>query len=103
MLDDLFSLIAAGKAKTSEGLRLLSAYKSEDSYIVWNNISSHLSQLATVIADQDCYADFDRSISNLFSTCAGHWTPWAMGMVIAFQVCAGPVQRAEGSDRLGPG
>ena len=77
MLDDLFSLIAAGKAKTSEGLRLLSAYKSEDSYIVWNNISSHLSQLATVIADQDCYADFDRSTSNLFSTCAGHWTPWA--------------------------
>ena len=77
VLDDLFSLIAAGKAKTSEGLRLLSAYKSEDSYIVWNNISSHLSQLATVIADQDCYADFDRSISNLFSTCAGHWTPWA--------------------------
>ena len=60
MLDDLFSLIAAGKAKTSEGLRLLSAYKAEDSYIVWNNISSHLSQLATVIADQDCYADFDR-------------------------------------------
>ena len=60
VLDDLFSLIAAGKAKTSEGLRLLSAYKAEDSYIVWNNISSHLSQLATVIADQDCYADFDR-------------------------------------------
>ena len=61
MLDDLFSLIAAGKAKTSEGLRLLSAYKAEDSYIVWNNISSHLSQLATVISDQDCYVDFDRS------------------------------------------
>ena len=60
MLDDLFSLIAAGKAKTSEGLRLLSAYKSEDSYIVWNNISTHLSQLAIVIADQDYYADFNR-------------------------------------------
>ena len=60
VLDDLFSLIAAGKAKTSEGLRLLSAYKSEDSYIVWNNISTHLSQLAIVIADQDYYADFNR-------------------------------------------
>jgi len=67
VLDDLFSLIAAGKAKTSEGLRLLSAYKAEDSYIVWNNISSHLSQLATVIADQDCYADFDRFVLDLFS------------------------------------
>jgi len=67
VLDDLFSLIAAGKAKTSEGLRLLSAYKAEDSYIVWNNISSHLSQLATVISDQDCYADFDRFVLDLFS------------------------------------
>jgi len=67
VLDDLFSLIAAGKAKTSEGLRLLSAYKAEDSYIVWNNISSHLSQLATVISDQDYYADFDRFVLDLFS------------------------------------
>lgn len=77
VLDDLFSLIAAGKAKTSEGLRLLSAYKAEDSYIVWNNISSHLSQLATVIADQDCYADFDRFVLDLFSErkAATAWDP----------------------------
>jgi len=67
VLDDLFSLIAAGKAKTSEGLRLLQAYKSEDSYIVWNNIATHLTHLAVIIADQDCYADFDRFVLDLFS------------------------------------
>lgn len=67
ILDDLFSLVAAGKAKTSEALRLLKAYKGEESYIVWNNISSHLTDLAVVIADQDCYADFDRFVLDLFS------------------------------------
>lgn len=40
MLDDLWSLIQAGKAATVEGLRLLDSYKEEESYIVWNNISS---------------------------------------------------------------
>lgn len=67
VLDDLFSLVAAGKAKTSEGLRLLKAFKAEDSYIVWNNVSTHLSHLSVVIADQDCYADFDRFVLDLFS------------------------------------
>jgi len=67
ILDDLFSLVAAGKAKSSEGLRLLKAYKNEDSYIVWNNVSTHLTHLAVVIADQDCYADFDRFVLDLFS------------------------------------
>lgn len=67
VLDDLFSLIAAGKAKTSSGLRMLEAYRAEDSYIVWNNISSHLSNLAVVIADQDYYADFDRFVLEVFS------------------------------------
>ena len=34
ILNDLFSLIAAGRAKSVDGLRLLKSYKNEDSYVV---------------------------------------------------------------------
>eukprot|EP00092_Neocalanus_flemingeri_P017029 GFUD01018417.1.p1 GENE.GFUD01018417.1~~GFUD01018417.1.p1 ORF type:complete len:864 (-),score=303.30 GFUD01018417.1:270-2861(-) len=67
ILDDLFSLIAAGKAKTADGLRLLQSYKDEDSYIVWNNISQVIGNLSIVIADQDFYSDWERLILELFS------------------------------------
>jgi len=67
VLDDLFSLVAAGRARTSEGLRLLQAYRGEEEYIVWNNIAAHLSTLAVVIADQDYTADFDRFVLEVFA------------------------------------
>ena len=67
ILDDLFSLISAGKAKTTDGLRLLQNYKEEESYIVWNNISQVISSLSVVIADQDFYSDWERFILDLFS------------------------------------
>ena len=43
-----FSLIAAGKAKTVDGLRLLKSYKQEESYIVWNNVAQQLVKQAEV-------------------------------------------------------
>merc|ERR1719204_564470 len=58
VLDDLFNLIAAGKANTVDGLRLLKAYKQEDSYIVWNNISQQLAKLSVILADKDYYSDW---------------------------------------------
>eukprot|EP00092_Neocalanus_flemingeri_P075261 GFUD01093210.1.p1 GENE.GFUD01093210.1~~GFUD01093210.1.p1 ORF type:complete len:879 (+),score=304.01 GFUD01093210.1:50-2638(+) len=67
ILDDLFSLISAGKAKTSDGLRLLESYKEEESYIVWNNISQVIGNLSIVIADQDFYSDWEQFILELFS------------------------------------
>jgi len=67
ILDDLFSLISAGKAKTTDGLRLLQNYKEEESYIVWNNISLHISSLSVVIADQEFYSEWERFILDLFS------------------------------------
>jgi len=67
VLDDLFSLISAGKANTADGLRLLKNYKEEDSYIVWNNISQVIGTLSVVIADQDFFADWERFILDLFS------------------------------------
>merc|ERR1719186_1848667 len=67
ILDDLFSLISAGKAKTSDGLRLLQSYKEEDSYIVWNSISQAISSLSVVISDQDFYSDWENFVLDLFS------------------------------------
>jgi len=67
VLDDLFSLIAAGKSKTVDGLRLLKSYKNEDSYIVWNNISQVIGNLSVVISDTDFYAEWERFILDLFS------------------------------------
>jgi len=67
ILDDVFSLISAGKAKTSDGLRLLESYKEEDSYIVWNNISQAVSSLSVVIADQDFFSDWEKFNLDLFS------------------------------------
>ena len=67
MLEYLFSLIAAGKANTVEGLRLLKAYKQEDSYIVWNNISQQLAKLSVILADQDYYEDWVRFKLDLLS------------------------------------
>ena len=67
VLDDVFNLISAGKANTADGLRLLQAYKAEDSYVVWNNISNAVSSLSTLLADQEYYCDYQRFCLDLFS------------------------------------
>ena len=67
ILDDLFSLISAGKASSVEGLRLLAAYKNEDHYVVWNIINDAISSLSTLLADQDYYCNFKRFVLDLFS------------------------------------
>ena len=62
-----FSLIAAGKAKTVDGLRLLKSYKQEESYIVWNNVAQQLAKISVIIADKEFYADWQRFKLDLFS------------------------------------
>jgi puromycin-sensitive aminopeptidase len=67
VLDDLFSLIMAGKASSVDGLRLLQAYKNEDHFVVWNSINDAVSNLSTLLADQDYYCNFQRFVLDLFS------------------------------------
>ena len=67
IIDNLFSLIMAGKAWTGEGLRLLKAYKDEDSYIVWNLISNSIAKLQVIVAYQDYYENFKRFVLYVFS------------------------------------
>ena len=57
----------AGKAWTGEGLRLLKAYKDEDSYIVWNLISNSIAKLQVIVAYQNYYENFKRFVLDVFS------------------------------------
>lgn len=79
IIDDLFSLIMAGEASTVEGLRLLKAYKNEDSYIVWNAINNSIAKLQVIVADQDCYENFKRFVLDVFSVIKTNttWDPAA--------------------------
>lgn len=63
----LFSLIAAGKAKTVDGLRLLRSYKAEDSYIVWNNIAQQLAKISVILADKEYHDTWTAFKLELFS------------------------------------
>jgi len=67
VLDDVFSLISAGQAQTVDGLRLLQAFKGEDSYVVWNIISNSIKSLNIILADQTYYCHFQRFVLDLFS------------------------------------
>merc|ERR1711962_183169 len=67
ILDDVFSLISAGKMETVLGLRLLQAYKAEDSYIVWNSINNAIVNLSILLADQPYYCNFERFVLDIFS------------------------------------
>ena len=63
----IFSLIAAGKAKTVDGLRLLRSYKAEDSYIVWNNIAQQLAKISVILADKEYHDTWTAFKLELFS------------------------------------
>jgi len=67
VLDDVFSLIAAGKATSTDGLKLLQAFKDEKSYVVWNSISNAISRLSTILVDQPCYGNYKRFVLEIFS------------------------------------
>ena len=68
ILDDMFSLISAGKASTVDGMRLLQAYKDEESYIVWNGVDNAISSLSSLLADEDYYEDYQRFVLHLYSS-----------------------------------
>jgi len=67
VLDDVFSLISAGKAPTVDGLRLLQAFKDEDSYVVWKIINNSVRSLNVLLADKPYYCVFKRFVLDVFS------------------------------------
>ncbi len=64
---DLFALAEAGVIPTTEALDFLSAYKHEDSYVVWVEISRGLSQLEQLMAKTASAEKLDSLIISLYS------------------------------------
>ncbi len=67
ILDDLFSLIAANRAPTVEGLRLLEAFVNETDYVVWDSIDDTLGTLSALLADEAFYPEFNQFVRRLLS------------------------------------
>ncbi|KAJ8683682.1 hypothetical protein QAD02_019474 [Eretmocerus hayati] len=67
LLDDSFALAQAGHVKTSEVLKLLSAYKMESNYTVWSSISNCLSKIGILLSHLDIYPKYKAFGRQLFS------------------------------------
>jgi len=63
---DLFALAEAGEIETTEVLQFLSAYKNEDSFIVWTEIAGGISRLEQLLAKTSAKDDLKKFIIKLF-------------------------------------
>ena len=74
LIDDIFALVQAGKADTTDALDLIKAFKtSETSYVVWSSICNCLSKLRVIIAhDEDVDAKFQAYVVDLMTNICEH-------------------------------
>lgn len=59
IIRDVFALAKAGKNNTTDALLLASAYRGEEEYIVWSEITSQLGSLANVLFHQPYYTKLE--------------------------------------------
>ena len=65
LIDDLFALVQAGKAETTDALELIKAFKTnETSYVVWSSILNCLSKLRIIIGK--LFHHFNVHLHNVF-------------------------------------
>lgn len=64
--NDLFALARAGVAPTVDFLKLAMAYKDEDNYTVWSDLSSNLSSLSVILQYTEYYNNYQAYIRDLF-------------------------------------
>lgn len=50
LIDDLFALVQAGRAPTTEFLKLIEAYRNESNYTVWSSITNSLVKLQILLS-----------------------------------------------------
>ena len=78
IIDDLFALVQAGKASTSDALEMIKAFKAnETSYIVWSSILGFLSKARVIIAhDEDVDEAFQAFVVDLLENVSEYlgWT-----------------------------
>ncbi len=67
LLNDSFALSRAGISDTAATLKLLSAYKDENSYTVWRDLATQLDDLDNLFYGQKFYAKFQKHIQTIFS------------------------------------
>jgi len=74
LIDDIFALVQAGKAETTDALELIKAFKtSETSYVVWSSILNCLSKLRIIIAhDEETDTKFQAYQVDLLSKICDH-------------------------------
>ncbi len=78
LIDDIFALVQAGKAETTEALNLIKAFKtSETSYVVWSSILNCLNKLELVAHEEEVDAKFKAFVVDLLSNICDHvgWNP----------------------------
>jgi len=81
ILDDKFSLIAANRASTVDGLRLLEYCVNDTHYMMWNRINGTLASLSALLADEAFYPEFNQFVLRLLSVIRRQvtWDPPAGG------------------------
>ena len=67
LISNAFALAQAGYIPTTEVLELLEAYKNEDNYNVWVEISSGLAHLSRVLENEDFKDRFEKYCRDIFS------------------------------------
>lgn len=63
---DAFALARAGMLPTTHVLSLLSAFKNEENYTVYSDLSANIGDLATVVSATDYYPSFTRYAASLY-------------------------------------
>ncbi len=58
LIRDAFDLAQSGDAGTVAALELALSYKNEEDYTVWSTLTSHLSQLESLLAYEDFFDEF---------------------------------------------
>jgi puromycin-sensitive aminopeptidase len=77
LVRDVFALAESGEVETPEALKILSAYKDEDEYIVWREIVSGLARLSTALSGTETYELLKEFRKKIFSPAAKRigWLP----------------------------
>lgn len=67
LINDSFALARAGISDSSKTLKLLSAYKEEDNYTVWRDLSTQLDDMDNILYGEKFYPKFQSYIQSIFA------------------------------------
>lgn len=65
VVDDLFSLSFAGDLSVTDALQLVSNLKTENTFVVWDALMSHLNRISALIAKEPIYFNYKRLVIDL--------------------------------------